>query len=354
MKIGFPRALFYYDVFPFWAGFFHRLGIELVTSPPTHRQIMEMGLKHASDETCLPVKILAGHIQALKNVDAIFLPRMVSVEAKSYTCPKFLGIPESVLSAVPPGMPVLTVTVNWREGRRHVLNNLYSFGEELGKTSKEIRRAFAEGKEWQKRYEAARQEGLDFQAGIQAITHAVEGKRLTMPQGDARESLSSSDGVLNERLKIALVGHPYLTQEAYANLNLLKKLRQKAEVKLVEQVDSFEVKQHHDELRKPLFWSHAKRIFGAGTSFVKNEDIDGVIYLSCFGCGTDSMVQDFLARNARKQHKPYMVVTLDEHSGEAGLVTRLEAFLDLIERRQGYESDVSAYGERMDRDSNTL
>src|SRR5665648_1301511 len=97
VKIGFPRALFYYDYFPFWAGFFHQLGIDVVTSPPTNRKIMEQGLKKASDETCLPLKLLAGHIQALENVDAIFLPRMVSVAADTYSCPKFLGIPESLL-----------------------------------------------------------------------------------------------------------------------------------------------------------------------------------------------------------------------------------------------------------------
>jgi len=66
------------------------------------------------------------------------------------------------------------------------------------------------------------------------------------------------------------------------------------------------------------------------------------------------MVQGLLARFAREQHKPYMMITLDEHSGEAGLVTRLEAFLDMVERRKIHEGYVSAHGERLDRNSNTL
>ena len=355
MKIGFPRALYYFDYFPFWAGFFHQLGIEVVTSPPTHRQIMEQGLKKASDETCLPLKLLAGHIQALNDVDAIFLPRMVSVEENTYSCPKFLGIPESLLPAVPPGMPVLTVVFNLRKGKRQVLKDLQDLGIQLGKSKADIRKAFSEGQEWQERYRDSRGEGWDFEDSIREVERATKG--FTLSQSTAE--LSSIPAVPAEpkntdRLKISLVGHSYLTLESYANLNILRRLREKAEVVLTEHVKQEDANAHLLGLRKKLFWSHAKQIFGSGNKFVKDPQVDGVIYLSCFGCGTDSMVQEMLARIAREQHKPYMVVTLDEHSGEAGLVTRLEAFLDMVERRKVHEGNVSTYGERLDRDSNTL
>lgn len=346
MKIGFPRALFYYDYFPFWAGFFHRLGIEVVTSPPTQRQIMEQGLKKASNETCLPLKLLAGHIQALKNVNAIFLPRMVSVEADTYSCPKFLGIPESLLPAVPSGIPVLTVTLNWRKGKRQVLKDLQVFGLQLGKGKADIRKAFTLGQEWQKRYQDSSGAGWDFEESIRAVESAT--KSLTNSQNGTVPHHAT------DRLRIALVGHSYLTHDPYANLNILGRLRQKAEVELVQHVTQEEVDTHLLGLRKKMFWNHAKQIFGAGNKFVTDQKIDGIIYLSCFGCGTDSMVQGLLARFAREQHKPYMMITLDEHSGEAGLVTRLEAFLDMVERRKVHEGYVSAYGECLDRDSNTL
>ena len=355
MKIGFPRALYHFDYFPFWAGFFHRLGIELVTSPPTHRQIMEQGLKKASDETCLPLKLMAGHIQALTNVDAIFLPRMVSVEEKTYNCPKFLGIPESLLPAVPPGIPVLTVVLNWRKGKRQVLRDLQDFGIPLGKKKSEIRKAFIEGQEWQQRYKDSKGAGWNFEDSFLEIERATKG--LTMsesaPKASSIPSIPSM-GKDTDRLRISLVGHSYLTLESYANLNILRRLREKAEVELTEHVNQEDVNVQLQGLRKTFFWSHAKQIYGSGNKFVKDSEVDGVIYLSCFGCGTDSMVQEMLARIALEQHKPYMVVTLDEHSGEAGLVTRLEAFLDMVERRKIHEGNVSTYGERLDRDSNTL
>ena len=377
MRIGFPRALFYYDYYPFWAGFFHQLGIEVVTSPPTQRKIMEQGLKKASDETCLPLKLLAGHIQALDHVDAIFLPRMVSVEADTYSCPKFLGIPESLLPAVPTGMPVLTVTLNWKKGEHQVLKDLQVFGLQLGKGKADIRKAFALAQQWQKRYQDSRGESWDFEESIREI------ERTTKGSANAQKSMMSLKGTWKDRLyakmfrnvsiptiptipspamiaqhtdrmRIALVGHSYLTQEGYANLNLLGKLREKAEVELVQHVKQEEIESHLSGLRKKLFWNHAKQIYGAGNKFVTDQKIDGVIYLSCFGCGTDSMVQDLLARFAREQHKPYMTITLDEHSGEAGLVTRLEAFLDMVERRKDHEGYVSTHGERLDCHSNTL
>jgi predicted nucleotide-binding protein (sugar kinase/HSP70/actin superfamily) len=354
VKIGFPRALFYYDYFPFWAGFFHRLGIEVVTSPPTHRQIMEQGLKKASDETCLPLKLLAGHIQALKDVDAIFLPRMVSIEADTYNCPKFLGIPESVLPAVPAGMPVLTVTLNWRKGKRQVLKDLQVFGLQLGKGKADIGKAFTLGQEWQKQYQDSSGAGWNFEESIREIESTTKG--LTNPPSySIAPTLQVPLTVQNkDRLRIALVGHSYLTHEPYANLNILRRLRKKAEVELVQHVTQEEVDTNLSGLHKKMFWKHAKQIFGAGNKFVTDENIDGIIYLSCFGCGTDSMVQELLARLARDRHKPYMLITLDEHSGEAGLVTRLEAFLDMVERRKVHEGNVSSHGECLDRDSNTL
>lgn len=326
MRIGFPRALFYFEQFSFWAGFFKHLDIEVVSSPPTHRQIMEMGLKKASDETCLPLKLLAGHIQALKtaDVDYVFLPRVVSIEANTYTCPKFLGIPESVLGAVPEGMAVLTVNLNWRQGRRGVLKELEVLGAQLGKHKSDVRKAFRAGLESQRQFED------------------------TIKLG----SVGLEPG--QEQLRIALVGHSYLTQESYANLNLLTKLQEKVKVVLVQNVNSEDMETHLAELRKKIFWSHSKEIFGASSQFVSDPTIDGIIYLTCFGCGTDSMIQELVSRKAREKHKPYMVVTLDEHSGEAGLVTRLEAFLDMVERRKAHEGYIPPYGKCLDRDSNAL
>lgn len=349
MKIGFPRAVHYYDFFPFWAGFFKGLDLELVTSPLTNRAIMEQGLKKASDETCLPIKILAGHIQALHDVDAIFLPRMVSVEKNTYLCPKLLGLPESILSAVPEGIQVLSATINWREGKRKVLESLEKFGESLDKTTREVRQAFILAQKWQERYDKSRQNGNNFLESMADFDQRLLAKKISIASPSKQE-----DAIANKPLTIALVGHAYLTQESFANLNLLGKLEQKARLRLIEEIPQEKIENGLKGLRKKIFWSHGKKIMGAGSSFASTDDVDGLIYLSCFGCGTDSMTQDMVARIARQEHKPYMVLTLDEHSGEAGLITRLEAFLDMTERRVQREDNLSTHGQLLDRDSNAI
>lgn len=366
MKLGFPRALTYYDFYPFWAGFFHKLEIELVTSPLTNRQIMEIGLKKAPDETCLPVKVFVGHLNALDQVDGIFIPRMVSMEENTYLCPKILGLPESVLYAIPQGYEVYTVDVNWREGKRNVLKSLELFGQKIGRSRAQVREAFIEAQQWLQAYERMRRAGWSYEESMEYFENIAEPMKLNElgfrgNRGKNQKSSEFEDGWLldrdsrrkveeeeEDRPRIALIGHSYLTYERYANLNLLEKLREKAELYLVENIDSELIEQNQQTLKKKIFWSHAKKIYGAGGSCVDNPKIDGLIYLSCFGCGTDSMTNDLLARRARAQLKPYMVITLDEHSGEAGLVTRIEAFLDMLERRKGNESHVSTHGKLLD------
>lgn len=336
MKIGFPRALYYYDYYPFWAGFFHSLGIEVITSPPSNRTILEQGLRKAHDETCLPLKILTGHIQALEGVDGIFLPRMVSVEADTYSCPKFLGIPESVLPAVPVGMPVISVTLNLRNSRRQVLKDLNVLGGQLGKRKSEIRKAYSAGQANQKKYHGSWGSHWNFEDSIREIDHGP----MSHPRNGVTEKVDKN----SNRLRIALAGHSYLTQESYANMNIIGKLQERAQVELIQHVEQTEIQDHLLGLHKKLFWSHAKQLFGAGVKFATDHEIDGIIYLTCFGCGTDSMIQELLGIRAREQHKPYMVVTIDEHSAEAGLITRLEAFLDMAERRKDHESNLPTYG----------
>lgn len=75
----------------------------------------------------------------------------------------------------------------------------------------------------------------------------------------------------------------------------------------------------------------------------KREEIDGIIYLACFGCGPDSMIGEMAERYTTG--KPFMLLTIDEHSGEAGMMTRLEAFCDMLRRRRRVdESQFPAYG----------
>ena len=82
------------------------------------------------------------------------------------------------------------------------------------------------------------------------------------------------------------------------------------------------------------YWAYASSLLGAGLSFLETGAIDGLVAVIAFGCAPDSGLAPVLAQAARKAGVPMLTLTLDEHSGEAGLVTRLEAFVDMLERRR--------------------
>ena len=75
--IGIPRAMLYYRYHALWRTFFQELGIEVLVSEPTDRNILERGTALAIDEACLSLKIYLGHAAALADrCDCILVPRV--------------------------------------------------------------------------------------------------------------------------------------------------------------------------------------------------------------------------------------------------------------------------------------
>jgi predicted CoA-substrate-specific enzyme activase len=93
--IGIPRALGFFDQFPFWSAFFGSLGHPVVLSEATNKTLIQRGLSRVPSETCFPIKAVYGHIVDLisKGVDRIMLPCEIdNREAdnrafRSFNCP---------------------------------------------------------------------------------------------------------------------------------------------------------------------------------------------------------------------------------------------------------------------------
>jgi len=101
-------------------------------------------------------------------------------------------------------------------------------------------------------------------------------------------------------------------------------------------------------IEKELFWTLSKRVLGAGLYYLGHPgEVDGIVVLSSFGCGLESLVGDLLERAARKREFPFMLLNVDEHSGEAGLVTRVEAFIDMIKGRSRHADYISPHGDAL-------
>ena len=321
IKVGIPRALLYYRLYPFWKTFFNSLGIEVVVSGKTTKKLLIEGLKYAPDEACLSIKVVFGHVKDLiEKVDYLFLPRLVSLERGTYICPKFIGFPDMIRSAFDNLPPLIDTSFNLRKRPSNLFFPMYRIGRVFKKSFFTIHEAYKRALEEESKYLSSLRKGNL----LPEVLYSWEERRTLGP--------SNPKG----NLCIALVGHPYNLYDSFVNLNIIKKLENLgARVITPEMVSPLDIKKETDKIPQEIFWSLGREIVGASFYLIESGSIDGLVHLGSFGCGPDSFLRELIADKIRKYPEiAYLSLILDEHTGEAGLVTRLEAFIDLIERRK--------------------
>ena len=79
-----------------------------------------------------------------------------------------------------------------------------------------------------------------------------------------------------------------------------------------------------------MFWTFSNNVIRAAYHFFERQDVDGVIHITAFGCGPDFIVDKLMEIDAKNYKMPFLTITLDEHTGQEGLNTRLEAFVDML------------------------
>lgn len=315
VRVGIPRALLYYHYYPGWEAFFRTLGAEVVLSDETTKAILDRGVRDAVDEACLPVKLYLGHLANLrdKRVDCIFIPRYVSVERKRYLCPKFLGLPEIARHCVP-GLPeLLDIEINVYKRYHKLKRDIDKLANRFGCSKQTAKLALQEAKIAQTAFEAKLRQGYT-------------------PQDifDGREKKA------NGLVKVAVLGHAYNLNDPYTSMGLVEKLREMgAEVVTNEMLLPEEIQRGNDFLEKDIFWTFGKELMGAAFHLLEEGSIQGMVLVVSFGCGPDSLICELVERiYRRKKTVPLLMLTLDEHTGQAGVVTRLEAFMDMLRWRE--------------------
>ena len=144
------------------------------------------------------------------------------------------------------------------------------------------------------------------------------------------------------KITIALVGHPYNLYDTFINMDIVKKLN-KLGVGVVTQeyVKEEQIRLEVNTLFKRPFWTFASNSYGFATSISKNKEIDGAIYISSFACGIDSVVIELIKESINDF--PFLVLKVDEHTGEGGVDTRIEAFIDMLERKNNNEDNIPTF-----------
>lgn len=298
---------------------------EVIITGPTTKEIVDLGIRSAISEICFPVKIFYGHVMSLKDrVDYLFIPRMVCVEKGAYFCPKFLGLPDMIKSSLSSIPPLIEPTIDIRKSATNIKNSFLAVGKLITNNSKKICQSFYEAQKSLQLYLQSKENELD----QKIISQQYNNK---FPQND-----------LKNFLNIALLGHSYLIYDYFINLNLISKLKKvKINVLTAEMVKKRDIERQLKKLYKPLFWTLSKKTVGSAFYFLEKK-IDGIIHLTSFECGEDSLIGEIIHQESKKYPSvAYTEFVFDEHTGEIGIDTRTEAFLDMIVRRKRYESNFA-------------
>ncbi|MBQ9246262.1 2-hydroxyacyl-CoA dehydratase [bacterium] len=323
MQIGIPRALSYYNFFPFWYGFFSDLGIEIVLSDPTTKQTMSVGASLVVPETCLPVKVYVGHILNLldKGIDKIFVPSIQSIAPKIYNCSKIRGLPDLIRNVIKRDFTMVEATLDKSEKNQGLYDFLAEAVKPFGITDMDLIKK-ASKKAWKvyNNFHVMTRSGFSYK---KALKYAMENKVVI------------AENTKTYPINIALIAHGYNLYDERVAMKIFDKL-EKLDVK-VYTADQLTLEQMDEGLKgmhSKLYWANEYEITGAAAHYIKDRKIDGIITINAFGCGPDSLMLERMGRFARKNNKPILNLSIDEQTGEAGFVTRIEAFVDMLYRKK--------------------
>ena len=328
-KVGIPRGLAYYQFYPMWKSFFEEIGAEVVLSDRTSKKIMDDGVKSCIDEACLALKIYYGHVlNLIGRADYLFIPRLTSISKNEFVCPKFGGLPDMIRNSLGNLPCVIDAEVNVRKNKDGGFRAALEIGRYFTNDDRLIRKAYRNSLKSLREYEDLLRKG-HFPGEVPEQSRYAPSKE--------------------KNLRIAVIGHGYNLYDGYVNMGLLSKIReQNADVITIETMDGELLRQKSGTIPKKMFWNFGSKAVGAALCLLDRRDIDGILYVMAFGCGVDSFVCDYVERLVRRSRDlPFAVITIDEHSGEAGLNTRIEAFIDMIRWRKEHETDISAHGQHV-------
>ncbi|MGA1826194.1 MAG: acyl-CoA dehydratase activase-related protein, partial [bacterium] len=316
LKIGIPRALFYYNYYPFCKNFFTGLGAEVIVSEKTNKDILQQGLKASINELCITIKLLYAHILNLSGkADYIFLPYIITLDTVSYICPKLIAAPDMVKCNFP-HTSLLSVDIDMNNFYTSLLFSVKEISLKLGVNPLKIVALYKEAMALQRKFENYVHKGYFFEEALQKI----ESKKVAQ--------LSKKEGIT-----LAIIGHSYIINDAYITSDLIGKLMMRdATIVTSDMVSQKIINEEVSSLEKMPHWTLGNRVLGSALYYAHKKQIDGIIYVIPFGCSSDSLIKEYIEANIRGK-KPFMTLTIDEHSGDTGQDIRVEAFLDMIERK---------------------
>ncbi len=323
VRIGIPRVLNLFDNLPFWQRLFEDSGLDVVLSPPSNKDIQEMGARTVmSENICFPAKLTNGHILSLgkMKVDRIFYP-MVVFERMEYgnslnefNCPIVSGYPDVIKNAVIPqrrfGIPFDAPTINFGDDKllkKACWKYLKTIGVKKGKFNK----AFISA--------------LEAQNKFREDTRAHGKKILKKAKKD-------------NRLVVILLGRPYHLDQVI-NQKVPEIITDLGADVISEDSIPHDIRNGLKNVNVLTQWSYPNRIFAAANWAARQKNVE-VVQLNSFGCGPDAVVCDEVKRILEKSGKVHTVIRIDEVSSPGSIKLRLRSMMESLYQRKFVKSNL--------------
>lgn len=322
--VGIPRALFTYGMFPMFNAFFRELGFNVILSEPTTEETIRLSQEYSLDETCYPVKLINGHVAELmqKNVDYIFFPDLYTAchpdsnSRKDYGC-AYMQLAFKMISRAmeidKKEIQLLSPTIAFNLGEEFMKKSFQKLGYKLDRNLHQTVMAL--------------QKGMKALCDFEIRMEEEQKKTMEKLQSDKKAFvlISKIYGAADPALNLGIPD--LLTDMGYNVLGFYN-------------LPECDISGEHPN----MFWPFGQHILEAA-KIVKEHPNLYPIFLTHHGCGPDTVFSHYFREIM--DGKPYLNIEVDEHSSGVGVITRVEAFVNSLNKVPADRADATeTYQER--------
>lgn len=287
--------MLYYRYGVLWKNFFELLGLNVVLSPQTNRQILTLGTNNTIDECCLSYKIYIGHALYLSKIcDYILVSRVCDYGKKDKVCTRLNGTYDNIKHLIPQEQ-LIDYNIDHTK-RKYEFFGFLKMGLKFTKNIPKIIYSYLYAKEKQKQYDKNKAN--------------EEKNKLTKPNK-----------------KILIMSHFYNIQDKFISNYITTYLENNNLIPIYSNnIDKKTATTYSEYFSNTLYWKYSKEM--VGSFYYYQHQIDGVIYISTYPCGVDALVNNLLM--LKNKDLPTLNLLIDENITELSLETKLESFIDII------------------------
>jgi predicted nucleotide-binding protein (sugar kinase/HSP70/actin superfamily) len=324
-----------------------------VDCPPITKHTVEIGAKNSPDTVCTPFKIIMGQFLEVipRGANAFVMPAFgcrlgfydilhkqilndLGHDIEMITLFDYYATANKMFVSLSAHNPNLT-----RERFDTELNLVAKIIVDMDKIGDYMRRNAA----FEVHKGAFNKLHKEYLREIRTLTNIADARELGAKYIKAFENIKIDKP--HDPIRIGIIGDLYSVIEPHGNCNLVKYLIQNG-VEVVSKVDMTYLANTLFDVRALIAKSagyvnysiggNANNTIALGVEFAR-AGLDGVIHVKAATCTPEITAMTILQNISNDFNVPFMYLTFDTETGEAGLHTRLEAFLDMLEmkRRKG-------------------